>query len=194
MCIHKIDTKNNNMTDIFDTKILCKKDGNEMRQTIVERNGMQLRAVKCHKCGDTIVHPADLNGLENFNDLKDKKFNVKLRMVGNSHAISIPKEIIDFMSDRQRELHKQMNDIVRLSFDDFDTLKMSFFDDHDQMQKMDENQDSDFDDGDRKVRRRVHDDGNGNIDVVETQSLNDGTNGIRRIRIKKIRRYNGDKE
>lgn len=170
------------MTDIFDAKILCKKCNREMRNTIVNRNGLELRAVECPNCHDRIIHPADLNGLEQFKDIKDKRFNVKLRMVGNSHAISIPKEIIDFMNERHKEMKNQMDDMVSLWFEDFDTLKLSFFDD------LPENKDVDYDDGRSRIKRRVHDDGKGNIDVIEEQNLNDENNGIRSMRIKKIRR------
>lgn len=132
------------MTDIFDTKILCKKCGIEMKRGVVEKNGAQLRAVVCPKCGDKIIHPADLNCLNHFNDLKDKKFNVKLRMVGNSHAISIPKEIVDFMNEQHRMMHEnqkrmsqEMDEMVNLVFEDFGRLRLDFFGD-DEDEDMDE--------------------------------------------------------
>lgn len=117
------------MTDIFDTTILCKNCSTKMKPVIVNKDGFELRAVKCEKCKDTIVHPADLNGMQNFEHLKGKNFHVKLRMVGNSHAISIPKEIVDFMNDRHKNMRKEMDDMVRLCFEDFDTLKVMFNDD-----------------------------------------------------------------
>jgi len=114
--------------DIFDAKILCKKCGKEMKKTVVEKNGMQLRAVKCLKCGDKIIHPADLNCLNHYNDLKGKKFNVKLRVIGNSHAISIPKEIVNFMNEQHKQMKKEMDDMVRLCFEDFHKLSLLFGD------------------------------------------------------------------
>ncbi len=117
------------MTDIFDTAISCKRCNRAMEQAIVNRQGFELRAVKCPKCGDTIIHPADLNGLEHFNNLKGKEFNVKLRMVGNSHAISIPKEMIDFMEDQHKMMKKRMDDMVRLCMQDFDTISLRFGED-----------------------------------------------------------------
>jgi len=102
-----------------------------MEKTIVNRNGFELRAVECKKCGDKIIHPADVNSMEHFKNLKGKNFEVKLRMVGNSHAISIPKEIIDFMNDRHREMKRQMDEMVRLCFDDFNRLSVIFDDDLD---------------------------------------------------------------
>lgn len=100
-----------------------------MQPTIVDKNGFELRAVKCKECGDTIIHPADINGFEHFNNLRGKRFNVKLRMVGNSHAISIPKEIVDFIHEQHRQMRKQMDDMVNLWFEDFETLRVSFGDD-----------------------------------------------------------------
>lgn len=119
------------MTDIFDTKIVCKKCDKEMQPTVIHRAGMDLRAVECQHCGDKIIHPQDLNALQQFNTLRGKTFVVKLRMVGNSHAISIPKEIIDFVNDQQRKMNtmkRQMDEMVRLCFEDFDTLRVRFGD------------------------------------------------------------------
>lgn len=119
------------MTDVFDTKIVCRKCNHEMQPATIHKNGIELRAVECSNCGDKIIHPQDLNSLEHFNDLKGKTFVVKLRMVGNSHAISIPKEIIDFVNEQQRRVHnmrRQMDEMVRLCFEDFDTLKVRFGD------------------------------------------------------------------
>lgn len=120
------------MTDIFDTTILCKNCHTRMKPGVVHREGFELRAVKCEKCADVIIHPADLNGVQNFKSLKDKNFHVKLRMVGNSHAISIPKEIVDFINERHKSMRKQMDDMVKLCFEDFDTLKIMFRDEEDE--------------------------------------------------------------
>lgn len=116
------------MTDIFDTTILCKKCNIKMQPGIVNRQGFELRAVKCARCGDTIIHPADMNGLEHYNNIKGKTFNVKLRVVGNSHAISIPKEIINFMEEQHKLMRREMDDMVRLAFEDFDKLTLKFGD------------------------------------------------------------------
>ena len=117
------------MTDIFDTTIVCRKCNVPMEQTIVEKQGCELRAVVCSQCKDKIIHPADLNALTQFNDLKGKTFQVKLRMVGNSHAISIPKEIVEFMNDMNtmhKQHKKQMDDMVRLCFEDMRSLSLRF--------------------------------------------------------------------
>jgi len=116
------------MTDIFDTKIVCKKCDVEMKPSMINKAGAELRAVKCERCGDKIIHPADLNCLEQFRDLKGKTYNVKLRMVGNSHSISIPKEIVNFMNDMHRGTEREMDNMVRLCFEDFKKLSVRFGD------------------------------------------------------------------
>ena len=67
-----------------------------------------------------------MNSLEQFEGLKGKVFNVKLRMVGNSHAISIPKEIVNFINDFDKEMKRDMDDMVRLCFEDFGKLSVRF--------------------------------------------------------------------
>jgi hypothetical protein len=117
------------MTDIFDTKIMCKKCNLEMKKQEVHRDGVVVRAVVCPCCSDKIIHPQDLNSLQHFHNLRDKTFIVKLRMVGNSHAISIPKEIVDFMNEQQARMNhmkNKMNEMVSLCFEDFGTLRVRF--------------------------------------------------------------------
>lgn len=167
--------KNIKMTDIFDAKIMCKHCNVQMKPRVLEKDGLQLRAVECPKCKDKIVHPADLNCQNHFNDLKGKTFNVKLRMVGNSHAVSIPKEIVDLMNEqhklmneRHRRMSRDVDEMVRLAFEDFGKLSLNFLGE-------------DFDgDGDRDEE----------IDNAEHESLNDEENGIKihKMKIKKLRR------
>ena len=162
------------MTDIFDAKIMCKNCNVQMKPRVLEKEGLQLRAVECPKCKDKIIHPADLNCQNHFNDLKGKTFNVKLRMVGNSHAVSIPKEIVDLMneqhkimSERHRRISKDMDEMVRLAFEDFGKLSLNFFGEDD---------DGDGDDGDDKM------------DSAEREGLNEEENEIKIHRMKRLRR------
>ncbi len=117
------------MKDIFDAKIMCEQCDVQMKPTNIEKSGFHLRAMHCPRCNDKIIHPGDLHDLEQYNGLRQKTFNVKLRMVGNSHAISIPKEIVDFINETHQRMHKQMSDMVRLGFEDFGKLSISFFND-----------------------------------------------------------------
>lgn len=118
------------MVDMFEAaKIICKKCDIEMKPGFVNRGGAELRAVKCKRCGEVLIHPADLNCLEHFKNLKGKVFNVKLRVTGNSHAISIPKEIVNFMNEINKihnNTKREMDDMVRLCFEDFKKLSVIF--------------------------------------------------------------------
>ena len=71
--------------------------------------------MECESCGNKTIHPEDLKEYSDFQNLKKKKFQVKLRYIGNSYAVSIPREIIDFMSEQE----KDMNEMVNLCMKDF---------------------------------------------------------------------------
>lgn len=108
--------------DIFDNKILCNKCEKVMKPVLISKNGFNLRAMKCEKCNEIIVHPSDKQEYEEFMALKQKDFEVKMRMVGNSYAVSIPREIVDFM----RAQESMINDMVKLSFEQAGRLSLSF--------------------------------------------------------------------
>jgi|SRR3989344_924179 len=110
------------MNDVFDNQILCKNCKMVMRPEQIERNGFILRTVKCSKCESVIVHPVDKQEYETFLNLKKKNFSVKMRMVGNSYAVSIPREIVDFMHEQE----KMINDMVSLCFEDAGSLNLRF--------------------------------------------------------------------
>ena len=110
------------MADIFEHAILCNKCGKSMNSVLISKNGFNLRAKKCNKCGQVVVHPEDKIEYENFMRLKEKEFNVKMRMVGNSYAVSIPREIVDFM----REQEKILDNMVRLYFEEAGRLRLMF--------------------------------------------------------------------
>lgn len=116
------------MKDIFDAKILCKECNVEMTPSSVEKQGLILRAVQCPKCSEKIIHPEDLGSFKQYSDLKRKTYVVKLRMVGNSHAVSIPKEIVDFINGMNSRMRSHMNDMVRLCFEDFGKISLNFID------------------------------------------------------------------
>src|SRR4030042_6810975 len=106
------------MADIFDNTILCKKCNIKMQKAQLVKNHFLFRVLVCPKCNEKIIHPADEQEYNRFINLKNKEFHVKMRLVGNSYAVSIPKEIVLFM----REKEKIMNDMVRLCFEDMGKL------------------------------------------------------------------------
>ena len=110
------------MADLFDNTILCKNCNIKMKKGKIVKNGFVLRALICPKCKNTIIHPEDKQEYNRFMNLKNKEFRVKMRLVGNSYAVSIPKEIVSFM----REQEKIMDDMVRLCFENFGQLSLNF--------------------------------------------------------------------
>jgi DNA-directed RNA polymerase subunit M/transcription elongation factor TFIIS len=110
------------MTDIFDNPILCKKCDARMKKASIEKNGVVIRVMVCPKCNEKIVHPVDEHEYNRFIDLKNKEFRVKMRLVGNSYAVSIPKEILSFMNEQKR----MADDMVRLCFEEMGRLSLNF--------------------------------------------------------------------
>lgn len=110
------------MTDIFDNTILCKNCNKKMKPAILNKNRFHLRILKCQKCGNQIIHPQDLKEYKDFQNIKKKKFKVKLRYIGNSYAVSIPREIIDFMNEKE----KQINEMVNMCMEDTTRLSLNF--------------------------------------------------------------------
>lgn len=109
-------------TDIFDNKILCKNCNIEMKTIELMKNGYLLRAIECSKCRNKIIHPKDEKEFKDFMILRKKEFSVKMRFVGNSYAVSIPKEIVNFIEEHERIMDK----MVKLCFEDFGKLRIDF--------------------------------------------------------------------
>lgn len=125
------------MKDIFDSKVLCEKCNTLTNKKIMIKDGFKVRILECPKCGNILYHPVDVEKYNEFDKIKKKQFNVKLRMVGNSYTISIPKEIIDFFDveekDPFQEMHKRikedmdrMNKIVTLALEKSNILSLNF--------------------------------------------------------------------
>ena len=110
------------MVDIFDNTILCNKCNTRMKKADVVKHGFVFRAVVCPKCEEKIIHPVDEQRYNRFKNLKNKEFRVKMRLVGNSYAVSIPKEIVLFMNQQE----KAMNEMVKLCFEDMGRLSLNF--------------------------------------------------------------------
>ncbi len=119
------------MRDIFDNTILCNNCSIKMQKAQIVKNGFLLRAVVCGKCGEKIIHPNDEVEYLKYADLKNKVFKVKLRIVGNSYAVSIPKEIVSFIKDQE----SIFDDMVRLCFEQGNRLSLRFGEEQDKEEK-----------------------------------------------------------
>lgn len=110
------------MKDIYNTTILCEKCNRKTKKKTIHKEGFTLRAWECPKCNKLWYHPLDQQEYQNFQKLRDKNFRVKLRLVGNSFCVSIPKEIIEF----HREMQKEMNEMISMSLEEPEKLSLYF--------------------------------------------------------------------
>jgi hypothetical protein len=106
-----------------------------MKPVTIIRNGFNLRAVVCENCGNKIIHPEDEAEFNKFALLKNKVFKVKMRVVGNSYAVSIPKEIVEFIKEQERI----MDDMVRMCFYDAKKLSLMFGEEQEENLEEEEN-------------------------------------------------------
>lgn len=111
--------------DIFNNTILCNKCNKKMHKVNVSKNGFLLRALVCEDCNEKIIHPLDVENYNKFISLRNKEFSVKMRMVGNSYAVSIPKEIVSFMNNQANEF-SDLDNMVRLCFEEMGRLSLNF--------------------------------------------------------------------
>ena len=111
--------------DIFDNAILCNNCSKKMHKGTFSKNGFLMRVMVCDTCNEKILHPIDAENYNKFINLRNKEFNVKMRMVGNSYAVSIPKEIVSFMSNQSKEI-SELDKMVRLCFEEMGKLSLSF--------------------------------------------------------------------
>lgn len=114
------------MSDIFDAKVHCTQCNKPTEKALVIKDGFKLRALRCSNCNKHYFHPADLEEQRKFQQLRNKQFQVKLRMVGNSYTISIPREIIDFREECLRDMKHNMNRMLFLSFENPEKLSIFF--------------------------------------------------------------------
>ena len=113
------------MADIFENSVVCDKCNKKTIKSTILKEGFQLRAWQCPECKKIWMHPLDEQEYNNFNKLKNKTFEVKLRMVGNSYTVSIPREIIDFENEMMEEF-KKMDNLIRMSLDEPERLSLFF--------------------------------------------------------------------
>ncbi len=107
--------------DIFNEVILCQKCHHEMTPHTIFKEGFSLRALQCQDCHKLIYHPGDLKDYEHYLALKNRQFQVKLRMVGNSFCVSIPRELITF-----NQLENEIDKLVSLMLQEPNKIIIDF--------------------------------------------------------------------
>ena len=107
--------------DIFENKIVCKNCNKETKKVVSIKDGFKLRALQCPKCKKVWYHPLDIKAFNDFKKMRNKEFRVKLRMVGNSFCVSIPREIIEF-----EDLERAVNQMIYMSLEEPRKLSLFF--------------------------------------------------------------------
>lgn len=113
------------MEDIFENTIVCEVCNKKTSKSISIKDGHELRYWQCPQCNKRWYHPLDMERYSSFQKIKNKNFTVKLRLVGNSYAVSIPKEIINFENEFSR-LNKQMDKMISLCLEEPEKLSLFF--------------------------------------------------------------------
>lgn len=130
--------------DLFDNNVFCKECNTQMSKGESVKNGFILRTLSCEDCGQKSYHPEDLVGYKQFNDLRSKNYRVKLRIVGNSHAVSIPKDILDFFNNEEEDTER----MVTIALEEFNKISLLFND-------MTDSEEKDLIKGKNGLRRRI---------------------------------------
>lgn len=107
------------MKDVTESVIVCKNCRKETTLGFTSKEGFKIRIWQCPECNESWYHPADMQAYKDYTSLRKREFQVKLRLVGNSWAVSIPKEIIKFESIEQTEM-------IKMSLDEPGKLVISF--------------------------------------------------------------------
>lgn len=87
-------------------KLVCECGENALETQTIWK-GIKVRAWKCRKCGEELIHPIDAQrALEIDRARKSKELTVKMRRVGKSSVITVPhvlKEIYHIKEGRKVE-------------------------------------------------------------------------------------------
>ncbi len=113
------------MKDIFHANIQCDKCNVKTDKKVAIKDGFKLRFFECPKCNQKWQHPTDFKEYQKFKELQKRHFDVKLRMVGNSFSVTIPREIIDF-EEKFIQMEKEMDKMMRLSLEQPGKLSLYF--------------------------------------------------------------------
>jgi hypothetical protein len=105
------------MKDIFQANLLCDKCNIKTDKKVAVKDGFKLRFFECPNCSQRWQHPTDFKEYQEFKELQKRHFDVKLRMVGNSFSVTIPREIIDF-EEKFKQMEKEMDKMMRLSLEE----------------------------------------------------------------------------
>jgi hypothetical protein len=72
--------------------------GGKAKEISSEFHGFKARGWKCTKCGEEFLDPKDIEPILMLNKLqREGRLSFKVRRVGNSLSVTIPKEVVGFL-------------------------------------------------------------------------------------------------
>lgn len=81
--------------DLWDAEHRCANCDSQMKKDFMSMEGMKVRAWKCPKCKEIVLHPEDAQKMLVFNKIK-RGIPVKVGELGESLIIRFPKEVAEF--------------------------------------------------------------------------------------------------
>ncbi|MBI4919327.1 hypothetical protein HY837_05310 [archaeon] len=91
------------MRDIWEENLLCTSCNSKTEKIVLSKDNFNIRTWKCKSCKKSWPHPLDYKKFEGWKEIKDQRFNVKIREVGNSAVVSLPREILSFKEIKMGE-------------------------------------------------------------------------------------------
>ena len=81
--------------DLWEAEHHCTICNGQMKRDFMQMEGMKVRAWKCIKCEEIVLHPEDAQKMLVFNKMK-RGIPVKVGTLGESLIIRFPKEVAEF--------------------------------------------------------------------------------------------------
>ncbi len=113
------------MKTISNARVLCPECDKETIKRFEIRQGFKLNFFECPICSERFYDSSEIKEFGEFKKLRARRFDVKLRMVGNSFSVTIPREIIEF-EEKFAQMEKEMDNMMRLSLDEPGKIRLRF--------------------------------------------------------------------
>lgn len=82
--------------ELSQLQLKCQCRGN-MKKIQTDLKGIPVRGWSCNRCGEVLIHPKDADmAVSLYNAKKRKELEVKVREVGDSQVVTIPKIIREY--------------------------------------------------------------------------------------------------
>ena len=103
--------------DLWEAEHRCTNCNSTMKKEFISMEGMKVRAWKCIKCDEIVLHPGDAQKMLVFNKIKHG-IPVKIGALGESLIMRFPKEVAEFYKiSKGEEVVIRAEDTKKLKLD-----------------------------------------------------------------------------